>query len=132
MLTIVLAASLAALGLGASGTGAGERVAAPQQDYAVVPVAADERSGRSRQIRCSVGQMEATACTFTPLFGDGSFQLDGRDIAVRMIIDNGEGYLFEVFGPDHRVPVGSTYIRNPRDRACWIATDGGPSPVCAR
>jgi hypothetical protein len=102
------------------------------QDYTPVPVAADERSGPSRQIRCSVGQRDETACTFTPLFGDGSFQLDGPDIAVRLLIIDGEGSLFEVFGPERRVPVGGTYIRNPRDRACWITTSDGPSPVCAR
>ena len=59
-----------------------------------------------------------------------SFDLPG--VAVRLIIDDGTGYLFEVFGPDRRTAVGGAYIRNPRDRACWVATDGGPSPVCAR
>ena len=102
------------------------------QAYSVVPVSPDERSGRSRQIRCSVGQMRETTCTFTPLFGDGSFQLDGPDIAVRLLIIEGEGHLFEVFGPTRRVGVGGVYIRNPRDRACWITTTDGPSPVCAR
>ncbi|MGV3577855.1 hypothetical protein [Brevundimonas sp.] len=36
------------------------------QAYEVVPVAPDERSGRSREIQCSVGQMAETTCTFTP------------------------------------------------------------------
>jgi hypothetical protein len=112
--------------------GSGAPPPAAQQNYDVVPVAPDERSGRSRQIRCRVGDMAETTCTFTPLFGDGSFQLDGPGVAVRMIIDDGTGYLFEVFGPDRRTAVGGAYIRNPRDRACWVATDGGPSPVCAR
>jgi len=102
------------------------------QAYTPVPVAADERSGPSRRINCSVGEMHETTCTFTPLFGDGSFQLDGPDIAVRLIITDGEGSLFEVFGPTRRVPVGGVYIRNPRDRACWITTTDGPSPICAR
>lgn len=102
------------------------------QAYEVVPVAPDERSGRSREIQCSVGQMAETTCTFTPLFGDGSFQLDGPGVAVRLIIDGTEGSLFEVFGETRRVPVGGVYIRNPRDRACWITTSDGPSPVCAR
>ena len=128
-------AGAAALLFALAGTAAAEPappVAAPQQNYTVVPVAADERSGRSRQIRCSVGQMRETACTFTPLFGDGSFQLDGPGVAVRLIITNGEGSLFEVISATRRVPVGGTYVRNPRDRACWIATSDGPSPVCAR
>lgn len=102
------------------------------KSYSVVPVAADERSGPSREIRCSVGTMAETGCTFTPLFGDGSFQLDGPGIAVRMIIADGEGFLFEVFGPERRTAVNGAYIRNPRDRACWVSTSNGPSPVCAR
>lgn len=106
--------------------------AASAQSWTPVPVAADERSGKTRQIRCSVGERPKTTCAFTPLFGDGSFQLDGPEIAVRMIIIDGEGSLFEVFGPTHRVPVGGIYVRNPRDHACWISTAGGPSPVCAR
>ncbi|MGV3577854.1 hypothetical protein [Brevundimonas sp.] len=53
-------------------------------------------------------------------------------MAVRLIIDGAEGSLFEVFGETRRAPVGGVYIRNPRDRACWITTSDGPSPVCAR
>ncbi len=102
------------------------------QAYTVVPVAPDERSGPSRRINCSVGEMHETTCTFTPLFGDGSFQLDGPDIAVRLIISDGEGYLFEVFSPERRVAVGGVYTHDPRDRACWVSKEGGPTPVCAR
>ncbi len=80
--------------------------AASAQSYTRVHVTADERSGPSRQIGRSVGQMRETACTFTPLFGDGSFQLDGPDIAVRPAISDGEGGLFAVSGPGRRVPVG--------------------------
>ena len=40
--------------------------------------------------------------------------------------------LFEVISATHRIPLGGVYIRNPRDRACWITTSDGPSPVCAR
>ena len=134
MRTIVLAAAAAAAVFAATGAVAETHAKGGQkaQAYEVVPVAPDERSGRSREIQCSVGQMAETTCTFTPLFGDGSFQLDGPDIAVRLIIDGAEGNLFEVFSATHRVPVGGTYIRNPRDRACWITTTDGPSPVCAR
>lgn len=134
MLRIVMAAVTAAAVFAANGATAESvsKTAPRAQAYTVIPVSPDERSGRSRQIRCSVGQMAETACTFTPLFNDGSFQLDGPDIAVRMIIIDGEGSLFEVFSPERRVPVGGTYIRNPRDRACWITTTDGPSPICAR
>ncbi len=126
---LVLASSLS---VAAAATAEPSRAGAAVQAYTPVPVAADERSGASRRITCSVGDMRPTTCTFTPLFGDGSFQLDGPDIAVRLIISDGEGSLFEVFGPTRRVPVGGIYIRNPRDRACWITTTGGPSPICAR
>jgi hypothetical protein len=102
--------------------------------YTPVPISAEDNPGRARQIRCQVGTAPETNCTFTPLFGDGSFQLDGPDIALRMVISDGEGGLFEVFGPDERVPIGGTYRRDPRDRACWIANEDtpAPSPVCAR
>lgn len=133
MMKPVLAVAAVSLALSTPAVaGPAEPTAGPQRGYTVVPVAPDERSGRSREVRCRVGEMAETRCTFTPLFGDGSFQLDGPGVAVRLIIDNGTGYLFEVFGPDRRTAVGGAYIRNPRDRACWVATDGGPSPVCAR
>jgi len=110
--------------------------AAPQSrlGYTPVPILAEENPGRARQIRCQVGSAPETACTFTPLFGDGSFQLDGPDIALRMIISDGEGSLFEVFGPERRVPIGGSYRRDTRDRACWLAneTTSAPSRVCAR
>jgi hypothetical protein len=102
--------------------------------YTPVPITADDQPGRARQIRCKVGSAPETNCTFTPLFGDGSFQLDGPDIAYRMVISDGEGGLFAVFGPDDRVPVGGTYRRDPRDGACWIANEStpAPNPICAR
>ena len=133
MRTIIMA-SVAAAVFAATGVAdaSPSRVVPAAQAYTPVPVAADERSGPSRRINCSVGEMHETTCTFTPLFGDGSFQLDGPDIAVRLLIIDGEGHLFEVFGPTRRVPVGGVYIRNPRDRACWITTTDGPSPICAR
>ena len=102
--------------------------------YTPVPISAEDQPGRARQIRCQVGSVPETNCTFTPLFGDGSFQLDGPDIAYRMVISDGEGGLFAVFGPEDRVPVGGTYRRDARDGACWIANEStpAPSPICAR
>lgn len=131
----VLAAAAASLALSAQAVAApAEPVAGPQRGYTVVPVAPDERSGRSREVRCRVGEMAETRCTFTPLFGDGSFQLDGPNIAYRLIIDNGEGYLFEVFSRDERVAIGGLYRRDNRDRACWVAVERTPAPsrICAR
>lgn len=108
--------------------------AAQTAAYTPVPISAEDNPGRARQIRCQVGTDPETSCTFTPLFGDGSFQLDGPDIAYRMVISDGEGGLFAVFGPEDRVPVGGTYRRDARDRACWIANEStpAPSPICAR
>ena len=102
--------------------------------YTPVPITRDDQPGRARQIRCQVGSAPETDCTFTPLFGDGSFQLDGPDIALRMVISDGEGGLFEVLGPEERVAIGGTYRRDPRDGACWIANEETPAParVCAR
>lgn len=102
--------------------------------YTPVPITRDDQPGRARQIRCQVGSAPETDCTFTPLFGDGSFQLDGPDIALRMVISDGEGGLFEVINPEERVAIGGTYRRDPRDGACWIANEETPAPsrVCAR
>ncbi|CAL1692400.1 hypothetical protein MMB232_02566 [Brevundimonas subvibrioides] len=102
--------------------------------YTPVPISRDDQPGRARQIRCQVGSAPETDCTFTPLFGDGSFQLDGPDIALRMVISDGEGGLFEVIGPEERIAIGGTYRRDSRDRACWIANEETPAPsrVCAR
>ena len=110
--------------------------AAPQTRPAAhtpVPISADDRPGRARQARCQVGMGRNTNCTFTPLFGDGSFQLDAPDIALRMIISGDQGHLFAVF-PDRCIPTVGTYRRDPRDRACWIANEktAPTSKVCAR
>lgn len=131
MRTIVMAA-IATAAVFATGPVVAEPGAPTVQAYTPVPVAADERSGPSRRINCSVGEMHETTCTFTPLFGDGSFQLDGPDIAIRLIISDGEAYLFEVIGPTRRIAIGGVYTRDPHDRACWVSKDGGPTPVCAR
>lgn len=109
---------------------------APSSGQAYTPIAVlrEDNPGRARQIRCQVGSGRETDCTFTPLFGDGSFQLDGPDIALRMIISEGEGSLFAVISPEERVPIGSFYRRDSRDRACWVQVEptSAPSRVCAR
>lgn len=104
------------------------------QAYTPIAVLREDNPGRARQIRCQVGSGRETDCTFTPLFGDGSFQLDGPDIALRMIITEGEGSLFAVISPEERVPIGSFYRRDSRDRACWVQVEptSAPSRVCAR
>lgn len=117
-------------------TTASSQTAPPPARRAYTPVAIlrEDNPGRARQIRCQVGPSAETDCTFTPLFGDGSFQLDGPDIALRMIITDGEGSLFEVISPEERVPIGSFYRRDTRDRACWVEVEktSAPSRVCAR
>lgn len=118
------------------GKAAAPQTAAPRTAPAYTPVTIlrEDNPGRARQIRCQVGAAAETNCTFTPLFGDGSFQLDGPDIALRMIITEGEGSLFAVISPEERVPIGSFYRRDSRDRACWVQVEptSAPSRVCAR
>lgn len=105
-----------------------------RQAYMPVAISREDNPGRARQIRCQVGASAETDCTFTPLFGDGSFQLDGPDIALRMIITDGDGSLFEVISAEERVPIGSSYRRDTRDRACWVEVEktSAPSRICAR
>lgn len=105
-----------------------------RQAYTPVAVSREDNPGRARQIRCQVGAAAETDCTFTPLFGDGSFQLDGPGIALRMVISDGEGSLFAVMSAEERVPIGSFYRRDSRDRACWVEVEktSAPSRVCAR
>jgi len=127
-------ATLALWGCGAA-TGADDAPATPETSaYTPVPITADDQPGSARQVRCQVGSAAEATCTFTPLFGDESLQLDGPDIALRLVVIDGEGTLFEVFGPERRVGIGGTYHRDPRDRGCWIANadSSAPSRICAR
>jgi hypothetical protein len=104
-------------------------------DVAYTPIAIDEADepGTPRQVRCQIGDAPEQDCTLTPLFGDDSFQLDGENVALRMVVTGNEGGLFEVFGPEHRVPMAGVYRRSSPSDPCWVADDAaGPSPICIR
>jgi hypothetical protein len=103
------------------------------QSYSPVAIGIEDEPGQPREVRCQVGSAEEQACTLTPLFGDDSFQLDGADIALRMVVTGNEGGLFEVFSAEHRVPVMGTYRRSSPTDPCWVGEDvAGPTPICVR
>lgn len=93
----------------------------------------EERRGRSRQARCRIGDEPEQPCTFTPVFGDGSFDIEMPDRQLRLIVDGEEAAPFEVIG-QRRIPIPGLLRRDPADRACWVAqdADAGLSRVCAR
>lgn len=97
-------------------------------------VAAEDRSGATRDARCRIDDEPVETCRFTPLFGDGSFNIAlARDREYRLIVDGERGHLFVVFGPEHRVPLMWGYHRDRADRACWVADEPGHEPerICA-
>jgi len=84
-------------------------------------VSADDRSGPSRQVKCRLDNGRPEACRFTPLFGDGSFNIElseGREL--RIVVDGKRGWLFVPLSPDRRSALGS-FHRDEQDRACWVA-----------
>jgi hypothetical protein len=106
--------------------------AAPLRDH----VTKGDRSGPPRRARCRIGAGPVQPCIFTPLFGDGSFNIepkDGNDL--RVVRDGDHAWVFSVFGPNKRVPVGGTYHRDKADRACWVAdapnSEPDPGRICA-
>jgi hypothetical protein len=104
-----------------------------QAAYTPIPIGAEDEPGTPRQVRCQIGDRAEQDCTLTPLFGDESFQLDGQDIALRMVVTGNEGGLFEVFSAEHRVPLVGTYRRTSASDPCWTGAEAaGPSPICIR
>jgi hypothetical protein len=131
--------ALGAFVLAACGQG-GLDAAAPateatQEASAAMPdaVAPEDRSGPSRQARCRIGDGPMQPCRFTPLFGDGSFNIELPDGEYRMIVEGDRGDAFAVFGPEKRVPLLWSYRRDPADGACWVSEspDSEPSRICA-
>jgi hypothetical protein len=105
----------------------------PEVAYTPVAINDADQPGTPRQVRCQIGDNPEQDCTLTPLFGDESFQLDGENVAMRMVVTGNEGGLFEVFGPEHRVPMAGVYRRSSSTDECWVADDAaGPSPICIR
>ena len=78
-------------------------------------VASEDRSGPSRWARCRIDGKPVSKCRFTPLFGDGSFniRLKGVD-ELRVVVSGDSASVFEVFGPEKRVAllaVGAGWVR---------------------
>lgn len=96
-------------------------------------VASEDRSGPSRPARCRIGDGAVQPCTFTPLFGDGSFDIELADRELRVVVRGQQGTAFEVFGPERRVRMEWHYRRDPSDPACWVADlpNSEPSRICA-
>lgn len=105
-----------------------------EQAYSPVPIGAEDQPGTPRQVRCQIGASPEQDCTLTPLFGDESFQLDGVNVALRMVVTENEGALFEVMGPEHRVPIGGLYRRASTSDPCWTSGEVPEhlSPICVR
>ncbi len=93
----------------------------------------EERRGPSRQARCRVDDEPERACTFTPVFGDGSFDIEMPDRQLRLIVSGDEAAPFELIG-SRRIPIVGLLRRDPQDRACWISGDADAvlKRVCAR
>ncbi|MFN3945591.1 MAG: hypothetical protein ACK4K7_11750 [Allosphingosinicella sp.] len=99
-----------------------------------IAVADSDRSGPSERRSCQIGGGAPEPCVVTPLFGDGSFELSGERETVRLLIEGDEAQVFAVFSPEHRVPTGGTFRRDPADPACWTDEDPEREPgrICVR
>ena len=101
------------------------------------PVAKEDRSGPSRQATCRTDNDPKVRCRFTPLFGDGSFNIElpkGREL--RIVVYGERGWLFVPLSPERRARMGG-YHRDRNDRACWVADEpkdsalpGPPDKIC--
>ena len=105
--------------------------AATGQQDAVAP---EDRSGRSRQARCKIDGGHLQKCRFTPLFGDGSFNIelaDGNEY--RLVVRGDDASGFVVMGPEKRIRLWWQYHRSKQDRACWVTDEklGSPQSICA-
>lgn len=85
--------------------------------------AASEERGPTRSARCEFNEEPQEACSFTAVFGDGSFDVKTPDRNVRLVVEGEEAAAFEVFGADRRVPLPGNFRRDAKDRACWVADD---------
>ncbi len=93
----------------------------------------DVERGPTRQARCRIDDQPERACAFTPVFGDGSFDIELPDRQLRLIVSGEEAAPFELIGR-RRIPLAGLLRRDPQDRACWVAEDPelGLERVCAR
>lgn len=112
-------------GEGEAGTG-GEDAAAPDRGDG-------ERRGPSRQARCQIDDEPERSCTFTPVLGDGSFDIEMPERQLRLVVDGDQAVPFELIGA-RRIPILGLLRRDRDDRACWLGTeeDSQLRRVCAR
>lgn len=92
-----------------------------------------EKRGPTRTARCRINDEPERACDFTPVFGDGSFDIEMPDRQLRLIIEGNEAAPFELIGA-RRIPIVGLLQRDPGDPACWVSDDPDASlkRVCAR
>jgi hypothetical protein len=95
-------------------------------------IAPEDRSGPTRPARCEIDGKPARPCQFTPLFGDGSFDILLADRQqYRVVIDGEHASVFVVMGPQKRVPLTWPYHRDAVRRACWVTdADDSPQSIC--
>lgn len=87
-----------------------------------VQEAHDDRSAPTRRARCKINDEGLESCAFTPVMGDGSFDIETEDRMLRLLVSDGEGALFERIGP-RNIPLPGTFERDQEDRACWFSND---------
>jgi hypothetical protein len=101
-------------------------------------VADVDRSGPSWQARCRIDDEPLQSCRFTPLFGDGSFNIElEAQRQLRLIVDGEHALLFVGIAPDKQIRTDVALHRDQKDRACWVADvirdlsiAGPPNRVC--
>jgi hypothetical protein len=95
--------------------------------------AEEEKKGPTRRASCQIDDEPERACDFTPVFGDGSFDIAMPDRQLRLIVSGSEAAPFELIGT-RRIPIVGLLQRDPRDPACWVSDDPDAilKRVCAR
>lgn len=93
-------------------------VPAPASEQGAHP----DRSGATRRARCRIDDQALASCAFTPVLGDGSFDVDMDGYHMRLVISDGEGALF-ARGEDRNIPIPGVFQRDPADRACWASDE---------
>ena len=93
----------------------------------------EERKGPTRRARCQIDDEPERPCDFTPVFGDGSFDIEMPDRQLRLIVSGSEAAPFELIGT-RRIPIVGLLQRDPNDPACWVSDDSDAilKRVCAR
>lgn len=97
-----------------------------------------DRSVPSRRAKCQIDSDPVQPCRFTPLFGDGSFNIElSPRRQLRLVISDGRALLFVGVAPDKQIRTDVVLHRDQRDRACWVADAkrdlslaGPPNRIC--